>query len=152
MLGLHSILRWIILILLVVNILRSFVEADAKYTKADIKWNLRLMIISHINLLIGLIKYFFGEKGFKFFLHNSFADVMKTPMLRFWAVEHILGMIIAVVIITISRGVTKKDLPDVQKHRRQLILYVVALIIIVACIPWPFRTGFEQIPYFRGFY
>ena len=76
---------------------------------------------------------------------------MKNAALRFWAVEHITGMIIAVAIITISRGVTKKDLPDLVKHKRQLLLYSLALLIIIASIPWPFRTGLGS-PWFRGLY
>ncbi len=150
-LGLHSLLRWLILIFLIINIFRSMVEADASYTPADIKWNLRLLIIAHTNLLLGFIQYFFGNKGFAYFKDNSFGDIMKNGALRFWAVEHITGMIIAVAIITISRGVTKKDLPDLLKHKRQLLLYSLALLIIIASIPWPFRPGLGS-PWFRGLY
>jgi len=149
-LGLHSLLRWLILIFLIINIFRSLVEADASYTPSDIKWNLRLLIISHINLLLGFIQYFFGSKGFAFFKDNSFGEIMKSSAMRFWAVEHITGMIIAVAIITISRGVTKKDLPDAVKHKRQLLLYSIALLIIIASIPWPFRH--LGSPWFRGLY
>ena len=149
-LGAHSLLRWLILALLIVNILRSMVEADAQYTPDDTKWNLRLLIVAHINLLIGIIQYFFGSKGFIFFRDNSFGDIMKNSYMRFWAVEHITGMIIAVAIITISRSITKKDWPDLKKHKRQMLLYILAFIIIMAVIPWPFR-GFGT-PWFRGLY
>ena len=150
-LGLHSLLRWLILIFLVINIIRSFVEADASYTNDDIKWNLRLLIVSHLTLLLGFIQYFFGTKGFIYFSDNSFSTIMKDHVMRFWAVEHITGMIIAVAIITISRGVTKKsDMPDSKKHKRQLLLYSLALVIILASIPWPFRIA--DTPWFRGLY
>ena len=149
-LGLHSLLRWLILIFLIINIFRSMVEADASYTPADIKWNLRLLIITHINLLLGFIQYFFGSKGFAFFKDSSFGEIMKDPFKRFWVVEHITGMIIAVAIITISRSVTKTNLPDQKKHKRQLLLYSLAFIIIMASIPWPFRVSGS--PWFRGLY
>ena len=150
-LGLHSLLRWLILIFLVINIIRSFVEADATYTPDDIKWNLRLLIVSHLTLLLGFIQYFFGTKVFIYFSDNSFSEIMKNSVMRFWAVEHITGMIIAVAIITISRGVTKKnDMPDSKKHKRQLLLYSLALVIIIASIPWPFRIA--DTPWFRGLY
>ena len=148
-LGLHSLLRWLILIFLVINIIRSLVEADASYTPDDIKWNLRLLIVSHLTLLLGFIQYFFGRVGFVYFKDNSFSAIMKDHVMRFWAVEHITGMIIAVAIITISRGITKKnDMPDSKKHKRQLLLYSLALVIILASIPWPFRIA--DTPWFRG--
>jgi len=153
-LGLHSLLRWLILIFLIINIFRSMVEADTSYTPADIKWNLRLLIIAHINLLLGFIQYFFGRYGFTYFANKDipFSEIMKNNVMRFWAVEHITGMIIAVAIITISRGVTKKDWPDLKKHKRQLLLYSLALIIILAFIPWPFRHLSPDATWFRGLY
>jgi len=62
-LGLHSLLRWGIIILLLVNISRNFIEDDKTYTKSDRSWNLRLVIITHLNFLIGLYQYFLAQKG-----------------------------------------------------------------------------------------
>jgi len=149
-LGAHSLIRWLILAFLVINIVRSFVESDSEYSPADIQWNLRLLIVAHINLLIGFVQYFFGSKGFAFFRDFSFGEIMRDPFKRFWAVEHIAGMIIAVAIITISRSVTKKDWPDGKKHKRQMLLYTLALVIILAVIPWPFRG--LGAPWFRSLY
>ncbi len=147
LLGLHSLLRWLILLLLLINIFRSLVEADAPYTDYDKKWNLRLLIVTHLTLLLGLYQYFFGPKGFTYFLQFG-AAVMKDAVMRFWAVEHISGMIIAAILITISRSVAKKDIPALKKNKKLSTLYFVALLIILASIPWPFR--FEDVPWFRG--
>ena len=117
LLGLHSLLRWLILLLLLINILRMLIPALVASADNDKKWNLRLLIVAHINLLIGLYQYFFGEKGFNLFKENG-AAVMKVAMLRFWAVEHITGMIIAIVLITISRSVSKKNIPVEQKNKK----------------------------------
>ena len=148
-LGLHSLLRWIILLLLIINLFRSLVNADSPYTDYDKKWNLRLLVFTHINILVGLFQYFAGDKGYAFFTQFG-AAVMKDSYMRFWAVEHITGMIIAVILITISRTVAKKDIPALKKIRKLATLYIIALIIILASIPWPFR--FEGIPWFRGLY
>lgn len=148
LLVLHSLLRWAILILLLVNVFRSLVEADLPYTETDKKWNLRLLVTVHINLLLGLYQYFFGPKGFVYFTEYG-AAVMKDAVMRFWAVEHITGMIIAVVLITVSRSVAKKDIAPLKKNKKLAILYILALVIILASIPWPFR--FEDVPWFRGF-
>ncbi|MBN8835763.1 MAG: hypothetical protein J0I09_00745 [Sphingobacteriia bacterium] len=154
LLGLHSLLRWIILILLIVNIINSLVEANEPYTIKDKKWNLRLLIVMHINFLIGLYQYFFGPKGFIFFRDKvNFPDtatIMHTPYYRFWGVEHITGMLIAVVLITISRRVAKNDqLAAGVKNKKLAWLYILSLIIILASIPWPFRE--LGAPWFRSF-
>jgi uncharacterized membrane protein SirB2 len=72
------------------------------------------------------------------------SEVMKNPSLRFWAVEHITGMIIAIVLITIARGKAKTENYNALKW-----LYLVALIIILAVVPLPFRAGIGR-PWFPG--
>lgn len=146
-LGLHSLLRWFIIFLLLINIFRSIVGSDNPFSMDDKKWNLRLLIITHINLLVGLYQYFFGEKGFALFSKYG-AEVMKNAEQRFWAVEHITGMIIAVVLITITRVVSKKEIEPSKKNKKLATLYILALVIILASVPWPFR--FQDVPWFRG--
>ncbi len=138
LLHLHNLLRWIILILLIVTIYQSFTK-----NKGVQKISLFLLISAHITLLLGLYQYFFGKKGIAFFKAYG-SEVMKNPSLRFWAVEHITGMIIAIVLITIARGKAKKENYNALKW-----LYLVALIIILAVVPWPFRAGIGR-PWFPG--
>ena len=71
--------------------------------------------------------------------------------MRFWAVEHFTGMIIAIVLITITSSISKAALKsDTAKHKKLFWLYFLALITIIATVPWPFR--FSEIPWFRGLY
>ncbi len=150
-LGLHSLLRWAILLLLLVNISRNFLYHTTDYTSKDRTWNLRLVIITHLNLLIGLYQYFFGEKGIALVKTYGMADVMKTASLRFWVVEHIAGMLIAVVLITITGSISQKPSDnDAAKHKKLLWFYIAALVIVVASIPWPFR--FNDVPWIRSLY
>jgi membrane protease YdiL (CAAX protease family) len=74
---------------------------------------------------------------------------MKDSIQRFWAVEHLTGMIIAIVLITIAKGIAKKNLPDGLKHTKTAVMLLVALIIILAVVPWPFREGIGR-PWFPG--
>ena len=154
LLGLHSLLRWLILLLLIVNIYRSYIAIKGSpYSEKDKSWNLRLLIIIHLNVLIGLYQYFFSAShGLLAYLRaNTFKEIMQNSEMRFWAVEHITGMLIAAVIITISRIIAKKDsVPGLKKHRRLGLLYLITLVIILVSIPWPFR--FEEIPWFRSLY
>src|ERR1700761_8052167 len=141
LLYLHSILRWVIFILLIVSILKSYrgMTAGGTLSAGDKKIALFLMISAHTTLLIGLYLYFFGPWGFKNIQNLGFGEVMKNRAARFYAVEHIFGMLVAIVLITIGRGAAKKNIPDVAKHKRTFWFILVALVIILATIPWPFR-------------
>ncbi len=153
MLGLHSLLRWIILIFLIINIIRVNVEAQNPFTDADRKWSLRLLIATHLTLLIGLYQYFFGEKGFALIKEFGMKDVMRYPGLRFWVVEHITAMLLAVAVITISHIYGKKEhISSLKRHRVMGVLYILAFVIILAGVPWPFRDVEIARPWFRGLY
>jgi hypothetical protein len=99
------------------------------------------MISAHTTLLLGLVLWFFGQFGLSLVVDNGMGMVMKNSVMRYWVVEHFVGMLIAIVLITIGRGVAKKSIPDPAKFKRAFWLFLVALIIILATVPWPFRAG-----------
>jgi L-asparagine transporter-like permease len=136
LLGVHNLLRWIILLLLLLNLVRHFAAINRPFASIDKKLGLWLMIFAHIQLLIGLYQWFAGAWGLQNFENNG-AAVMKNSTERFFAVEHTVSMIIAIVLITIARGIYRKQLTDAKKHRRCILLYTLALLIILAMIPWP---------------
>jgi hypothetical protein len=139
LLHLHNLLRWIILIFLLIALIQAFTKnAGVKKT------SLWLLITAHITLLIGLYQYFTAAVGYNLIKLNGFAAVMKDSAMRFWAVEHITGMIIAIVLITIARGKAKRG-----GYTAAGILYLVALLLILAVVPWPFREGIAR-PWFPG--
>lgn len=138
LLHLHNFLRWIILFFLLVAIIQSLGK------KAGLqKTSLWLLIAAHITLVIGLYQYFTSAVGFKLIQANGFGVVMKDSIMRFWAVEHITGMLIAIILITIARGKAKRG-------GYPFMLYLLALIIILAVVPWPFRELGIQRPWFPG--
>lgn len=144
LLHLHNFLRWVILILLIIAIVRSFAAKAGKPQGGLQKASLFLLISAHINFLIGLYQYFAGAWGFKTIQAYGMSEVMKNGTLRFWAVEHITGMLIAIVLITIARGKVKRS-----QFSSASWLYLIALILILATIPWPFREGVMR-PLFPG--
>ena len=152
-LGLHSLLRWAIIILLLINISRSILNKKRPYSKQDRNWNFRLIVITHINFLIGLYQYFFGAKGYELIKTRGMSDVMKDSFKRFWAIEHITGMLIAVILITIASSISKKAFDDdAKKHNKLACFYIIALVIIIAVVPWPFRHLLGETPLFRSLY
>jgi hypothetical protein len=138
LLHLHNFLRWVILFFLLIAVVQSLGRKPGLK-----KTSLWLLIASHITLLIGLYQYFTSAVGYKLIQANGFGGVMKDSAMRFWAVEHITGMLIAIILITIARGKAKRGgFPSV--------LYLLALVIILAVIPWPFRVPEISRPWFPG--
>lgn len=131
LLDLHNLLRWLILILLVINIIKNYADSKKPFSKVHKKLGLWLMICAHITLLVGIMIL-----GFDFVRLGDRAGVMTNSALRFKFVEHPVAMIIAIVLITIGKGVAKKDISDLKKHRKSAGLYLLALIIILGMIPW----------------
>jgi hypothetical protein len=135
----HSFLRWVILFLLLLAIFKSLGAGNKPFTAGHRKVGLFLMIACDIMLLIGLYQWFTGQYGLTLFQHFEMAEIMKNPVYRFFAVEHISMMILAIILVHIGKSYAKKNISDRKKHRKTVLFYVLALIIILAAIPWPFR-------------
>lgn len=139
LLHLHSFLRWAILLMFLIAIFKSLGAGSKPFTKGHKTAGLLLMIFFDINVLIGLVQWLTGAFGLNLFQQMPMGDIMKAPVYRFFAVEHIAGMLIALVLVHIGKSFAKKNIPDRAKHRKTVLYYVIALIITLASIPWPFR-------------
>lgn len=126
----HSLLRYFILAALIVVIVKAVISLINKqpYTKVDNRIGLYLFIFTHMQLLIGLILYFVSPQV------KFGSDTMSDKLTRYWTVEHLTAMIIAVVLITLARTSIKRMTDDSGKHRRLLIYNAMALAIIVGTI------------------
>lgn len=139
---LHSLVRYFVLILLVVLIVKSLMGwmNRSAFTGADNKLSLFTLIATHTQFLLGLILYVFVSPFVKFG-----ADTMSDKTTRFWTVEHITMMLIAVVLITVARS-TMKKLPDgPSKHKRLFIFNLIAVVIVVFGI-YATHRGFFGLP------
>ena len=76
-------------------------------------------------------------------------SAMKDPLTRFFTVEHTLMMILAWILVHVGRTSVKRA-ADNDKHKQMLISFGLALVLILAAIPWPFRAEIAR-PLFRGF-
>ncbi len=133
----HSWVRWFIIILGLVVLIKAYSGwlGNKPYLKGDNGMSAGFMGLLHLNLLLGLILYFFLSPYVQSAL-NNFGAAMKEPSLRFWAVEHILVMIIAVVVAQVGRIKAKKATLDVDKHKITAIWYTIAIILMLSRIPW----------------
>lgn len=139
----HSGLRWVALILLLLAIVNAFTSKT--YEKKHKMINLFAMITLHTQLLIGLVQYFVTSK--KVFFG---AGWMKEAdgMYRFFGMEHLVGMLAAIVVITIGRKIAEKQATDEAKHKKIKVFYTIGLILILAFIPWPFRENLHVTSWF----
>jgi hypothetical protein len=110
----------------------------------DNKFSLYLLIFTHMQLVVGIILYFMNLSQNRLVQFNE--STMKTPGLRYWAVEHLVGMLVAVVLITVARASAKRMADDTAKHKRLLIFNFVALVVIIATISIGDRGLFTMGP------
>ncbi|MDA9555341.1 cytochrome B [Pelobium sp.] len=126
LLHLHSLLRYVVLVLVLLSILQAITAGDKPYTAANKKVNLFALISSHLQLVIGLVLYFISP--------NVDFSKMSDPAFRYWNVEHISMMILAIALITVGYSKSKKAIEAKAKHRAIYIFYTLAIVIVLLAI------------------
>ena len=145
---LHNLLRWAVLLfgLWTVFSAMSGIAGKRNYTAGDGKANFFFMLSCDIQLLLGLILYY----------ANSWFSILKEPgtmknaYTRFFSLEHGVLMIIALVLVHVGRVSVKKAVTPAAKHKRTLLFFGLAIVLILAAIPWPFRETIAR-PLLRWF-
>lgn len=132
LLGLHSGVRYVVLVVFALALIMALLGLFGRkpYTQTNRKINLFAMITAHIQLLTGLILYFFSPNV----MFKNMGAAMKDSMLRYWTVEHVVMMIFAVVLITIGHSRSKKFADAFNKHRTISLFYGLALLVILLAI------------------
>ena len=133
----HNMFRWLLLVIFLLALIFALSGwlQKKEWAKKDRITGSLLTIFMDIQLLIGLVLYIFVSPLTK----AAFADfgaAMKNSGLRFFAVEHILLMILAVVFVHIGKAKTKKAGADWKKHKAAFIWYGLSLVLILLGIPW----------------
>ena len=145
-LHMHSALRWVALVLLVLVVVKSFQgsRANTPFTEGQRKLGLFTMIALHLQLVLGLTLYmmrgWIGMLGQEGTMSNSYT--------RFFALEHATLMVVAIVLGTLGYSLSKRAADDAAKHKKQATFFGLCLLLILLGIPWPFRPGFEQVGWF----
>jgi nitrate reductase gamma subunit len=109
-------------------------QSSTLFTKGDSLVAAITVHASHLQLLLGFILYFISSKV----MFNK--EAMSSPILRFFTVEHIFMMLIAIAFLTIGNIKAKKASESKQKAKYIFWWFVAALVVIMAAIPWPFRA------------
>lgn len=139
-LGIHNILRWIVLgigILTIVKMYSGWLK-KSEWETTDQKFGLIFTIALDTQLLVGFLLYFVFSDLVRTAFAN-FGNAINNPVLRFFSVEHITIMLIAIALGHIGSSFGKKELPDHEKFKRSAILFSLTLLLIILGIPWSSR-------------
>jgi hypothetical protein len=147
-LTLHSWLRWVALVAGVAGTISALRDTTPSKgpSRAD-RWGLILMATLDTQMLLGLVMYFAVSPTMAA-IRENFAGAMKDPAARFWAVEHITTMMLAVVVTHVGRVLARKSATPEARRMKLFVSFAVATALMLLATPWPgMRTG---RPLFRG--
>ena len=125
----------VVLVLATVNALIKFF-GDKEFDAKDFRISLFALITMHIQLLLGLILFFTKDYFSTIEQVGGMGQVMKNDTLRNLIIEHPTTMIIAVALVTIGYSKHKKKLTSKPKFKMLAIFYTIALVLVLAKIPW----------------
>jgi len=134
---LHNILRWIVLIagLLAAGRAVAGWRTDGEWTQLDNRLGLLFTISFDIQVLLGIVMYLFLSPittgGF-----SDFGAAMGNSEVRFYLVEHSVVMLLALGLAHAGRAAAKGAHAARTRHRRAAIFFSIAVILILALIPW----------------
>lgn len=148
LLALHSFTRWLVLASMGFALFRAYRGRLLKkpFSKTDNMARVVSTEIAHVQLVLGLTLYFISPIV-NYFLHN-FSTAVHERSIRFFGMEHITMMLIAIILVTIGSAKTKRKATDQEKFKTMATWYTIALVIIFLSIPWSF-SPFTSRPYFR---
>jgi NADH:ubiquinone oxidoreductase subunit 2 (subunit N) len=130
--SIHSTLAYAVLAVVAIAVINAFLGLSSKrnFTKNDRSLSLVALILSHIQLLVGLVLWATSPLG------KDAMSQMSNSAMRLTAVEHPLVNIIAIVLITIGWSKHKKEESSNGKFKKIGIFYALGLLLILSRIPW----------------
>jgi|SRR6185503_8319059 len=138
LLTLHSWLRWIVILAGLVAFIRAASGASGRrsWRPSDDRAGFWFTVALDTQFTLGLVMYFFASVITAAAM-KDFGEAMRNPALRFWAIEHPFGMLVGIALAHIGRARARKA-DSFRRHRVAAIFFGLALLVILASIPWPF--------------
>jgi len=136
-LALHNIFRWIVVVAAILALVRAYRGwlRKSDWNNADRRVGVFFTVSMDIQLLLGLLLYVF----FSPITRTALSDIgaaMGDPGARFFALEHLFYMFLAVVFAHLGNTFAKKAAQAADKHRRAAIWYTLAILAILLGMPW----------------
>ena len=135
---LQSWLRWAVLLLAVLVIWRAWTGLNARrlWEPADRRGLLFFTIAIDLQTLLGLILYV-GISPVTALAFQNLAVAMRNGAVRFFVVEHAIGMLVAVALAHVGSVKVRKAADAQAKHRLALTFIALTLVVMALSIPWP---------------
>ena len=137
---LHNIVRWIVVLAGIAAAVKAIIgwAGSRDWNSSDRQLGLLFTVSLDVQVLIGLLLYFVLSPLTTSNFAN-FGEAMGNPDTRFFLVEHIAIMVVALVLAHVGRSLSKKATADQDKHRRAAIFFTLAIVAILLAIPWAGR-------------
>lgn len=150
LLSLHSLVRWAVLLSLLFSLFKAYQGKKnlLPFTPKDNSLRHITETICHIQLILGLWLYFISPLIDYFF--TNIKEAVHHREIRFFGMEHITVMLIAISVITIGSAKAKRKNTDAEKWKTIWVWYGIGLLLILISIPWSFSPLISR-PLFRGF-
>ncbi|NNL15303.1 MAG: hypothetical protein HKO81_01525 [Flavobacteriaceae bacterium] len=132
----HSYWAYLVLLILTLATFNALIKLLGKkeFNNNDLRISLFTVIVSHIQLVIGLILYFVSPLGLKSIQNNGMGGL--DSFARQVAVEHPFVGILGIILITVGFSKHKKKLTAGKKFKTITIYYFIAWLLIFSRIPW----------------
>ncbi|MGF1559627.1 MAG: hypothetical protein ACFCUL_11130 [Flavobacteriaceae bacterium] len=135
--NIHSYLAYVVLAILIVAVVNAIIGlmGNKMFTlEKDYRISLFALILSHIQLVLGLALYVVSANGLNAVQELGMGGMNSAA--RLLAVEHPLINIVAIVLITIGWSRHKKFMEGAKKFKSIAIFYGLGLVLILSRIPW----------------
>jgi hypothetical protein len=135
---LHSWLRWFVLVFAVVAVVRAIhgVSSGRSWVPADDRAGKLFMWTLDLQMLVGLVLYFALSPITRSAM-SDFGGAMRVSATRFWAVERLVGMVVAIALAHAGHARVRRIKDQRRRHKTALFFFTLALIAVLASIPWP---------------
>jgi hypothetical protein len=135
---LHSWLRWVVILLGLAVVIRAIAGSFGRrpWGPTDDRIVFAFMRAFDIQILIGLVLYFLLSPITRFALGN-FGQAMANSGVRFYAVEHVFGIVVGLVLAHRGQSRIKSVSDPVTKQRVAAVFFGLALLAILVSMPWP---------------
>ena len=145
----HNIVRWLVLLAGLWAVIRAWsgLLVRREWRKADRLAGLLFGGALDLQLLLGMILYFISPLVRVAF--QDFGAAMGAAGLRFFALEHVIFTILAIMVVHLGSISTRKAPTTRTRFARAALLFTLALVLLFVGIPWPWlAVGRPWLPGF----
>jgi hypothetical protein len=136
----HNIIRWLVLFAGIWAVARAWwgLFVHREWTSWDRRAGVLFSSSLDLQLLLGVILYIFSPLIRVVF--QDFGAAMGAAGLRFFALDHVIFTLLAVLVAHLGSLSTKKAPTTRTRFARAALLFTLALVLLLLGIPWPWMA------------